>query len=68
MSIDVCKYQIGLNDGEKTDVNTFGLKASVFTPTAVASGCTPKYAEYRNWLGNCTGRLTAVCETTGTGC
>lgn len=61
--------QIGLNDGDEADLNILGLEATVFTPTAAATGsCTTKWAEYRNWLGNCAGDLNSVCEQSGTGC
>ncbi len=35
--IMVVNVQIGLHDGNTTDIGLFGLKASVFVPTMVAS-------------------------------
>lgn len=35
--IMVVNVQIGLNDGDSTDIGLFGLKASVFVPSSVAT-------------------------------
>jgi len=42
--------QIGMHDGESSDINLFGLKLSVFIPTALASwfdGCEVNLVEHR---------------------
>jgi len=52
--------QIGLHDGESSDISLFGLNLSVFVPNAIASGETSCYPAYRwslfsrvNFCGTC---------------
>ncbi len=54
----VVNVQIGLNDGDTTDIGLFGLEASVFVPASVAT-CTSDCSGC--WTNECTTSAANLC-------